>query len=142
MKLVKWASLGIILDFLFTRISFLLCPSLALLLEANNYIVQSQWYIPIIISLFYLFMLHHAIKIKSRLYIFIWTGLCFGLRTFAILSHPVFWLWLVKESVNLQLVGMFFQGSLAILAWTIAFLYENDKLKKEKAIQKIQTEIV
>ena len=122
------ALIGLIVDLYYTYISYIISPELFAILETNPFLNTPQWWLIVVYNVMWFALLWHALKIRSKFYILIYSGVLVGLRAFAVLSHPVFWMSLIWPNILVQCMGWMLQVIGAIVVWILVYVHTIRRL--------------
>lgn len=128
----KTALILLVLDLLFTFISWAINPEAFAQLEQNPFL-WSKWYLALMVNAVWFALLHHALRIKSKFYVFVYSLMLIGVRTYAVLSHPSYWAYLIIPSIWTALVAVAMQISTSLTVFILMYRkWLNERIHKTK----------
>jgi len=130
------AGILLALDILFTWISFIINPISFATMEINPYVMHfDQWWKILVMNLVWFGLFKHSLELGSKFYVFIYGSILIGFRTFAVLSHPCYWMYLAIPNITAAMIVTILQLLLSILVFVVCYkrwLNDRDQRSKEK----------
>ena len=123
-KLFYIAIIGTIIDIIFTYISNQLYPGFLTTYEGNALLKQGNFIGVAALTITYIFLFYHAMfMIKSLLYTILYSFALIGLRFYAIMTHPLFWIYLYSNmSIGMRTLLHMIIIIISLIIWFILII--------------------